>query len=83
MRLIGAITLAAAMALGTTAVWAGGSSDLKILKLSANYSKKLCIADNTRSRKQVTWVCQADQLCCYDRLFDRKSCQPKSRRFCW
>ncbi len=81
MRVVGAILLATAMTLGPTAVWAGRDSVPKPLNMT--YSKKLCIAKSHRGGQKVTWVCQADQRCCYDRFFGRKSCQSESRGRCW
>jgi len=43
------------------------------------FSRKRCIAP-TRDGAQVSWICNASETCCYDRVFRKGSCYPADRR---
>jgi hypothetical protein len=45
------------------------------------YRHKRCIAPAMWwGRGQTTWVCNADEICCYDRLLRKGSCLAASQR---
>ncbi|MBU2580589.1 MAG: hypothetical protein KJ622_02575 [Alphaproteobacteria bacterium] len=71
--MIRAIVFAAALAFvaaGTFATTADAGHHL---------TRKLCMAKD-RAGQSVKFVCKADELCCYNRLLNEKSCQPKAPR---
>jgi hypothetical protein len=77
----GALMLTAGLALavpfGNTAVADGVNRPV-----FHGYHHKRCIApsDWWSRGSQTTWVCSADETCCYDRLLRKGSCLPASRR---
>ncbi len=45
------------------------------------FRHKRCIAPASWLRRsQTTWVCNADEKCCYDRLLRKGSCLPAGQR---
>jgi hypothetical protein len=45
------------------------------------FKHKRCIAPAMWwGRGQTTWVCNSDEICCYDRLLRKGSCLPTSQR---
>jgi len=62
------------LALALVAPFAGEAEADGITHRRAVYMHKRCIAPGMWGRGQTTWVCSADQKCCYDRLLRRGNC---------
>jgi hypothetical protein len=73
-RWIAAAACALAVAL---AVPMGNQAEADGISTAPVYRHKKCIAPASwfsRSSAPYTWVCRADQKCCYDRFLRRGSC---------
>lgn len=44
------------------------------------FTRKRCIAPAARDGAQVTWIRNASEKCCYDRVFRKGTCYPANRR---
>ncbi|MCH9807880.1 MAG: hypothetical protein K0U74_09120 [Alphaproteobacteria bacterium] len=64
-----ALAFVMSIPMGATAVDAGH-----------HYTRKLCKASTLRG-KPVTFICQIDQMCCYNKLTKKSSCPSNKNRW--